>query len=101
MLIVLQDKVVIFQAIRERQCTHIYCASGGNAGLATAYVCQKLNMPCTIVLPESTPSFAADKLRELVGIIFILSWEIQVAFPQGKPAATELCCPSKGACWVI
>ncbi|PVD32937.1 hypothetical protein C0Q70_08384 [Pomacea canaliculata] len=53
------------KAVKDRQCTHIYCASGGNAGFATAYVCQQLGVPCTIVLPKSTPSFAADKLRQL------------------------------------
>ena len=54
------------QAIKERHCSRLYCASGGNAGLAVAYVCQKLNVPCTIVLPNSTPHVAADKLHQLV-----------------------------------
>lgn len=53
------------KAVELRNCKHIYCASGGNAGLATAYVCQQMGVPCTIVLPESTPSFAADRLREM------------------------------------
>ena len=41
------------------------CASGGNAGLA-AYAAKQLGIPAIIVLPQSTPDFVADKLREEV-----------------------------------
>ncbi|KAK7088084.1 L-serine dehydratase/L-threonine deaminase-like [Littorina saxatilis] len=81
------------KAITERQCSHIYCASGGNAGLATAYVCHKLNMPCTVVLPESTPSFTADKLRELGADVHIHGkvWDHanQYALEQSKKPGCE------------
>ncbi|KAL8581220.1 hypothetical protein ACOMHN_038320 [Nucella lapillus] len=81
------------KAIKERQCSHIYCASGGNAGLATAYVCQKLNTPCTIVLPESTPSFTADKLRQLGAEVEIQGkvWDDanQYALEQSKKPGCE------------
>lgn len=47
-------------------CKKIVCASGGNAGLAAAFAAKILGIPATIVLPESTPSFVADKLRDEV-----------------------------------
>lgn len=45
----------------------IVCASGGNAGMAAAYAAMSMGLPATIVLPESTPSFVADKLRDEYG----------------------------------
>ncbi|XP_041377851.1 L-serine dehydratase/L-threonine deaminase-like [Gigantopelta aegis] len=59
------------KAVKEKGCTHLYCASGGNAGLATAYVAQRLNLKCTVVLPESTPPFVADKLKEMGATVLI------------------------------
>lgn len=38
-------------------------SSGGNAGLATAFAGKQLGLPVTVVLPESTPSHVADKLK--------------------------------------
>lgn len=38
--------------------------SGGNAGLAAAYIARELGLPITVVIPQTTPSFIADKLRE-------------------------------------
>lgn len=37
---------------------------GGNAGLAAAYSARKLNIPCTIVVPGTTPMFIVERLRE-------------------------------------
>ena len=37
---------------------------GGNAGLAAAYIARELGLPITVVIPETTPSFIADKLKE-------------------------------------
>ncbi|KAL4224174.1 hypothetical protein ACF0H5_017627 [Mactra antiquata] len=48
-------------------CKKIICASGGNAGLAAAYAAKSLGIPATIVLPQSTPTFVADKLRDEFG----------------------------------
>ncbi|XP_070571657.1 L-serine dehydratase/L-threonine deaminase-like [Ptychodera flava] len=48
-------------------CKHIVCASGGNAGVAAAYAAQKLGIPCTIIIPESTPKFTAERLRKELG----------------------------------
>ena len=38
-------------------------SSGGNAGLATAYAGQKLGIPTTVVVPETTPEFIRYRLR--------------------------------------
>lgn len=40
------------------------CSSGGNAGLAAAYSARKLKVPCTIVVPGTTPMFIVERLRE-------------------------------------
>ncbi|XP_035690101.1 serine dehydratase-like [Branchiostoma floridae] len=42
---------------------HFVCSSGGNAGLAAAYSARKLGVPATIIVPESTPTFAVERLR--------------------------------------
>ena len=38
--------------------------TGGNAGLAAAYSAKKLKIPCTIVVPGTTPMFIVERLRE-------------------------------------
>jgi len=40
------------------------CSSGGNAGLAAAYSARKLNIPCSVVVPGTTPTFMVERLRE-------------------------------------
>ncbi|CAG5096669.1 Oidioi.mRNA.OKI2018_I69.XSR.g14728.t1.cds [Oikopleura dioica] len=39
-------------------------SSGGNAGLAAAYACARSNIPCHVFVPNSTPQFAADNIKE-------------------------------------
>ncbi|XP_064179649.1 serine dehydratase-like [Anguilla rostrata] len=41
----------------------VICSSGGNAGMATAYVARKLNIPATIIVPSSTPELVIHKLK--------------------------------------
>jgi len=38
-------------------------SSGGNAGLAVAYCGRELGVPVTVVVPESTPSWARERIR--------------------------------------
>ncbi|XP_063971079.1 L-serine dehydratase/L-threonine deaminase-like isoform X1 [Lytechinus pictus] len=45
--------------------TRIISSSGGNAGYAAAYAARQLGMPAIVVVPESTPKFMADKIRDL------------------------------------
>ncbi|XP_046330551.2 serine dehydratase-like [Haliotis rufescens] len=53
------------KAVKGRNCQHLVCASGGNAGMAAAYAGMKLKTPATIVLPESTSAQVAENLRQL------------------------------------
>lgn len=43
--------------------TSVICSSGGNAGFAAAYASRKLDMPCVIFVPESTPQFMVERLN--------------------------------------
>lgn len=43
----------------------VLTASGGNHGLGVAIACNRLNVPCTIVLPISTPSHRIQLLNEI------------------------------------
>ena len=45
-------------------CKRFVCSSGGNAGLAVAYASKRLNIPLSLYIPESTPSFVGERLRE-------------------------------------
>ncbi|XP_048083927.1 serine dehydratase-like isoform X1 [Alosa alosa] len=42
----------------------VVCASGGNAGMATAYAACKLGIPATIVVPTSSPELVVQKLKD-------------------------------------
>lgn len=52
-------------------------SSGGNAGLSAAYAGRKLGVPVTVVVPETTPSFIADRLKEegANAIVYGESWD--------------------------
>jgi len=39
-------------------------SSAGNAGLAAALACKKMEIPCTVFLPASTPQSAANNIKE-------------------------------------
>ncbi|GAV55362.1 hypothetical protein ZYGR_0AS06860 [Zygosaccharomyces rouxii] len=59
---------LIFQRTKDiqfdgRKSPHVYSSSGGNAGFAAAVAAQKLNLPCTVVIPTSTKQKMADKIR--------------------------------------
>lgn len=51
------------QQMAKRGCRHLVCSSGGNAGIAAAYSAQKLGIPVTIVLPESTSKQVVRRLE--------------------------------------
>ncbi|GFS19575.1 serine dehydratase, partial [Elysia marginata] len=77
---------MIQKAVLGGICEHVYCASGGNAGMAAAYSCLQLNIPCTIVLPKTTPGFIAKKLEDL-GAEVIIHGSV---YDEAKKHATEL-----------
>lgn len=53
------------QEAKEKGCRHFVIASGGNAGLATAYAGWKLAVPTTVVLPLKTPLAVQEKISSL------------------------------------
>lgn len=42
----------------------VVCSSGGNAGMAAAYVARKMGVPATIVVPSSTPQLVVQRLQD-------------------------------------
>ncbi|KAK3788513.1 hypothetical protein RRG08_030215 [Elysia crispata] len=77
---------MIQKAVVSGDCEHVYCASGGNAGMAAAYSSHQLKIPCTIVLPKTTPKFVAEKLEHL-GAEVIIHGSV---YDEAKKHATEL-----------
>ncbi|RUS84806.1 hypothetical protein EGW08_007421 [Elysia chlorotica] len=77
---------MIQKAVASGVCEHVYCASGGNAGMAAAYSSQQLNIPCTIVLPETTPRFIAKKLEDLGAEVIVRG----SVYDEAKKHATTL-----------
>lgn len=53
----------IFQST-QRGCEQVISSSGGNAGMAAAYASKVMEIPATIVIPKSTPSFMISKLKQ-------------------------------------
>lgn len=51
------------QEMVKKGCRHLVCSSGGNAGIAAAYVARKLGIPATIVLPEGTSPQVVRRLE--------------------------------------
>ncbi|XP_060582705.1 L-serine dehydratase/L-threonine deaminase-like [Ruditapes philippinarum] len=57
-------------------CKKIVCSSGANVVLAAAYAAKTLGIPATIVLPQSTPGFVIDKLRNEYGAEVLLHGKV-------------------------
>uniref|UniRef100_A0A671WL62 L-serine ammonia-lyase n=1 Tax=Sparus aurata TaxID=8175 RepID=A0A671WL62_SPAAU len=49
---------------RATQSKGVVCSSGGNAGMAAAYVARKMGLPATIVVPSSTPQLVVQRLKD-------------------------------------
>ena len=45
----------------------VICASAGNHGQGVAFTCRRLDVPCTIVLPRTTPRQKREQIRSLGG----------------------------------
>merc|ERR1719461_1263632 len=43
------------------------CSSGGNAGHAASWVCQRLGVPIRIIVPETTTKLMVNKIRATGG----------------------------------
>lgn len=42
---------------------HIFCSSGGNAGLAAVHASRTLGIPCTVVVPSTVKQLMVTKIR--------------------------------------
>ncbi|KAF1950395.1 tryptophan synthase beta subunit-like PLP-dependent enzyme [Byssothecium circinans] len=42
---------------------HIFCSSGGNAGLAAVHASRTLGLPCTVVLPKTIKPLMVSKIK--------------------------------------
>ena len=58
----------------------IVVASGGNAGLANAYVARELGVPATVFVPENAPMVKVEKLRKLGAEVVLIGSEYAVAY---------------------
>lgn len=47
-----------------RQSKGVVCSSGGNAGMAAAYVARKMGVPATIIVPSSSPQLVVQRLQD-------------------------------------
>ncbi len=52
------------QKYTEKGAKKFVCSSGGNAGIAVAYSGRQLNIPVTVVVPESTTSKAINAIKQ-------------------------------------
>ncbi|XP_059209396.1 serine dehydratase-like [Centropristis striata] len=50
----------------------VVCSSGGNAGMAAAYVARKMGVPATIVIPSSSPQLIVQRLQDLGASVKII-----------------------------
>lgn len=51
--------------------TELVSSSGGNAGIASSTAAKKLNIPITVVVPETTAAFMVDKIRALANNVIL------------------------------
>lgn len=42
----------------------VVCSSGGNAGMAAAYVARKMGLPAKIIVPSSTPELVVQRMQD-------------------------------------
>ena len=54
---------LLCQRSAESGAKHFVISSGGNAGLAVAYSGRILNIPVTVIIPESTPAFMRERIE--------------------------------------
>jgi len=54
---------LVQQGIKQGK-THAVSSSGGNSGLAAAYASARSSIPCHVFVPNSTPKFAAENIKE-------------------------------------
>lgn len=71
------------------------CSSGGNAGLAAAFAARQLNVPITVVVPQTTPSTMVDRIRDQRATVIQHGKDWQEA-----DSHTQKLCEEREACYV-
>ena len=67
----------------------IVVASGGNAGLANAYVANALGVPATVFVPENAPAVKVGRLRAYGAVVHQVGTEYADAFDAAVVFAAE------------
>ncbi|EJS44559.1 cha1p [Saccharomyces arboricola H-6] len=49
----------------------VFASSGGNAGFAAATACQRLSLPCTVVVPIATKERMVEKIRNTGALVIV------------------------------
>jgi L-serine/L-threonine ammonia-lyase len=77
------------QILKEKGINKFYCSSGGNAGLAVSYSGRLLGIKVTVVIPETTPSFMVEKLKEEGAEVIVHGKEFSFADQYARKLVTE------------
>lgn len=67
----------------------IVVASGGNAGLANAYVASTLGVPATVFVPENAPAIKVERLRSYGATVHQIGTEYAQAYEAAVAHAAE------------
>ncbi|NP_001091171.1 serine dehydratase S homeolog [Xenopus laevis] len=68
----------------ERGCKHFVCSSGGNAGLAAAYSARMLSIPATILVPNTTPAFTIQRMKDEGATVCVVGEMLDETIEHGK-----------------
>lgn len=74
---------------KERGVKHLICSSGGNAGAAVAHAGAQLGLAVTIVVPESTPTFMIERLRQVDADVIVHGTVWDVADAKARELASQ------------
>lgn len=61
--LILQNAINIQKKFANQKMPHVFASSGGNAGFAAATACQRLSLPCTVVVPTATKKRMVEKIK--------------------------------------
>lgn len=64
-------------------------SSGGNAGLAVAYASQVLNIPATVIVPETTPAIMVKKLEAEKALVIVEGENWDAADAKARELASQ------------
>jgi L-serine/L-threonine ammonia-lyase len=79
------------RAAKQAGATHVVCSSGGNAGYAVAYAGRQLGLNVTIVVPQTTSTWAKDLIRREGAEVLVHG----AAWDEAHAYALELLQPGK------